>query len=141
MSYAARHPDDPRMVVQALVHALRPPDRYPPRLATLSAEQEAVVCAFLEHMATSVAWEALQDDAQQALEEWWWPNPRSRPTPADIAALRSAPVSYRDAGDRSYRLELPHALAGSGVRDIPEEQRRVETRAACSAATRIPRWP
>src|SRR6187431_1761195 len=42
IDYAFRRPDDPAMVVEALVRSLRPPDRYPPRLAALSAEQETV---------------------------------------------------------------------------------------------------
>ena len=36
IDYAFRHPDDPAMVTEALVRSLRPPDRYPPRLATLT---------------------------------------------------------------------------------------------------------
>src|SRR4026209_2659157 len=48
ISYAFRRPNDPAMAVEALIRSLRPPDRYPPRLASLTAEQEAVVVAFLE---------------------------------------------------------------------------------------------
>ena len=55
IDYALRRPDDPAMVAEALVRSLRPPDRYPPRLASLSAEQEAVVTAFLEHVALGEA--------------------------------------------------------------------------------------
>ena len=40
IDYAFRHPNDPAMVAEALVQSLRPPDRYPPRLAALNADQE-----------------------------------------------------------------------------------------------------
>jgi hypothetical protein len=126
IAYAARHPDDPHMVVEALIRSLRPPDRYPPRLATLTQEQEDVLIAFLASIAADHARCDLRDEAQAALEEWWLPNPRSRPTPTEIAALRNAPVSYRTAGSGRYCLEVPVTLTGSGVRDIPEESRRVE---------------
>src|SRR5258705_8797418 len=43
IDYAIRHQSDPKMVSEALVRSLRPPDRYPPRLATLTSEQEAIV--------------------------------------------------------------------------------------------------
>src|SRR6187402_3333957 len=32
IGYALRHPDDPAMAIEGLVHSLRPPDRFPPRL-------------------------------------------------------------------------------------------------------------
>jgi hypothetical protein len=51
IDYAFRRPTDPAMVTEALVRSLRPPDRYPPRLATLSADQENVVRSFLEQAA------------------------------------------------------------------------------------------
>jgi hypothetical protein len=38
IDYAFRRPNDPAMVTEALVRSLRPPERYPPRLATLSAD-------------------------------------------------------------------------------------------------------
>ena len=127
IDYALRRSDDPAMVAEATVRSLRPPDRYPPRLASLSPEQEAVVAAFLEHLALSDSHSWLRDDAQQALEEWWLPNPRSRPTPAQIQAARQARVTYRRHDGGLYRLEIPETLAGSGIRDIPSESRRVET--------------
>jgi hypothetical protein len=127
IAYAGRHGDDPRMVVEALVRSLRPPDRYPPRLTTLDREQEAVVRAFLEHLAVDPAWERLRTEAQHALDEWWSPNAHSRPTREEINALRAAPLRYRTVGAGSYRLELPESLAGGGIHDIPEESRRVET--------------
>jgi hypothetical protein len=127
IDYALRRPDDPAMVTEALVRSLRPPDRYPPRLASLSPEQEAVVTAFLELVALGDAVPGLHEEARQALEEWWLPNPRSRPTSAEIEAARRQPVLYRPHEGGLYRLEIPGSLAGSGARDIPEESRRVET--------------
>ncbi len=126
IDYAARHPDDPAMVTAALVQSLRPPDRYPPRLATLSREQEAIVTAWLERLASD-AQSSLREEAQQALDEWWGPTPRSRPSADDIAAARQVPARYSVASGDRYRLRLPDTLAGSGLRDIPEESRRVET--------------
>ena len=126
IDYALRRPDDPAMVAEALVRSLRPPDRYPPRLASLSRAQELVVVLFLEHLALGDSGSALKEDAQQALEEWWLPNPRSRPTPSEVQASRKAPAAYRVHDSGLYRLEIPDTLAGSGVRDIPEESRRVE---------------
>src|SRR3954452_12430846 len=43
IEYALAHSTDPRMVSEALVRSLRPPDRLSPRLATLDARQEAVI--------------------------------------------------------------------------------------------------
>jgi len=127
IDYAFRHPDDPRMVTEALVRSLRPPDRYPPRLATLTADQEDVVRTFLEQIALGDVIPDMQNEAQQALEEWWLPNPRSRPTAQDIADLRATPMTYRAVGGDVYRLSVPETFTGSGVRDIPQESRRVQT--------------
>jgi hypothetical protein len=125
--YALLNPDDPHMVTETLVRSLRPPDRYPPRLGTLTAEQGRVVARFLEQLAGSHPAEELRKEARQALDEWWGPHPHSRPSEAEIASLRSAPMTYRDAGGDLYRLRIPDTLAGSGPREIPEESRRVET--------------
>src|SRR5688572_3758518 len=127
IDYAVRRPDDPAMVTEALVRSLRPPDRYPSRLAALSPDQEDVVRAFLEHAALGDAMPHVQAEAQQALEEWWLPNARSRPTAADIAELRAAPVEHRLVSGDVYRLSLPETFTGSGLREIPEESRRVQT--------------
>ena len=127
IDYALRRPDDPAMVVEALVRSLRPPDRYPPRLATLDAGQEDVVRAFLEQAALGEAIPHVQADAQQALEEWWLPNARCRPTAQEIAALRATPVASRAAEGDVYRLLVPETFTTSGVRAIPEESRRVQT--------------
>src|SRR6476469_31819 len=42
IEYALAHPDDPHMVVEATVRSLRPPDRVPGRLTTLSPDQGLV---------------------------------------------------------------------------------------------------
>ena len=73
IEYAFRHMDDPAMAVEGLLHNLRPPDRDPPRLASLTAEQEAIVLAFLEQVAFSED-SANRDFAMQVTEEWWIPD-------------------------------------------------------------------
>lgn len=73
IDYTFRHMDDPKMAVEGLLHSLRPPDREPPRLASLTAEQEAVIVEFLEEVACSED-SANRDFAIQVLEEWWIPN-------------------------------------------------------------------
>ncbi len=73
IDYSLRHMDDPKMAVEGLLHNLRPPDRDPPRLASLTAEQEAVITAFLEDVAFSED-SANKDFAMQVLEEWWLPD-------------------------------------------------------------------
>jgi hypothetical protein len=80
IDYAIRHAADrSTTLVDGVLTSLRPPDREPPRLASLSPEQEAVAVAFLRHAATSgdAAYDAAL--AQQVLEEWWVPNARYRP--------------------------------------------------------------
>ena len=127
IDYAFRRPNDPAMVTEALVRSLRPPDRYPPRLASLSAAQEDVVRTFLEQAALGDAIPHVQAEAQQALEEWWLPKARCRPTAQETAALRAAPVAYRVVGDDVYRLSVPETFTASGVRAISEESRVVQT--------------
>lgn len=127
IEYSLHHPSDPAMVREALVRSLRPPDRYPPRLATLTDEQEAVAREFLESIALGSVDPDLQEEAQQALEEWWLPNPRARPTPDEIEALRAAPVTWRRVEADVYRLSVPDTMTGSGVSDIPSESRRAQT--------------
>lgn len=73
IDYTFRHMDDRKMAVEGLLHSLRPPDRDPPRLASLTAEQEAVIVAFLEQVAFSQD-SANRDFAMQVLEEWWIPD-------------------------------------------------------------------
>jgi hypothetical protein len=126
IEYALGHRDDPAMVAEALVRSLRPPDRYPSRLGSLTSEQEVVVREFLELLALADVVAGVQDDAQQALEEWWLPNPRSRPSLEAVAAMRAEPVAWKTVGDGGYRLTIPLGFSGSGARDIPSESRRVE---------------
>lgn len=79
IDYALRQPGRSRtMVIEGLLWSLRPPDREPPRLATLTAEQEAVIVAFLEHLAFHDDAIPERDLALQVLEEWWLPNARYR---------------------------------------------------------------
>jgi hypothetical protein len=73
IDYTFRHMDDLQMVVEGLLHNLRPPDREPPRLAFLTAEQESVIVAFLDEVAFSDD-SANRDFAQQVLEEGWLPD-------------------------------------------------------------------
>jgi hypothetical protein len=82
IDYTFRHIADPTtMAPEGLLYSLRPPDREPPRLATLNAEQEALIVAFLEELAYSDDCAAYQSDALQILEEWWLPNALYRKPP------------------------------------------------------------
>ena len=63
--------------VDGLLSSLRPPDRRPPRLASLSAEQEQVLVAVLEFLAFSEN-SSHSDAACTALEEWWGESPLYR---------------------------------------------------------------
>ena len=74
---------------------------------------------FLEQVALGDAIPHVQADAQQALEEWWLPNARCRPTPQETAALRAVPVTYRVVVGDVYRLSVPDTFTGSGARSIP----------------------
>jgi len=85
------------------------------------------VRSFLELAALGNAMPHVQTDAQQALEEWWLPNARSRPTADETAALRAAPVAHRLVAGDVYRVSLPETFVGSGARSIPQESRRVQT--------------
>ena len=72
IDYAYRHIQHGSLVVDALIGSLRPPDRDPPRLRSLTPEQEAVVVELLDVLAFTDD-SAHQDLAQQALQEWWAP--------------------------------------------------------------------
>ncbi|MBW8769612.1 MAG: hypothetical protein JF589_07660 [Gemmatimonadetes bacterium] len=125
IEYALAHPTDPRMVTEALVRSLRPPDRLSPRLATLDAKQEAVIVDLLKLIAVDDRAFSARDDAIAALEEWWLPGARAR---AAAAAPRTvAPTTYRDVGAGPYRLTLPATLSGGGVHRVPGEHRTLET--------------
>jgi hypothetical protein len=126
MRYAAAHPDDPGMVVEATVRSLRPPDREPPRLATLASGQEAVVVAFLEHLVLRGAGSGGSgEEAARALEEWWHPGATHRLPPATREAARATPVAWRAVVLRRSALELPASLVAWGEREIPTERRRM----------------
>ncbi|MGH7493988.1 MAG: DUF6714 family protein [bacterium] len=85
IDYALRHlQSEPpgTMAIDALLWSLRPPDREPPRLGSLSMEQEAVIAAFLETLAFGEG-SAYQDFAMQILEEYWIPNALYRERPCE----------------------------------------------------------
>ena len=83
--------------------------------------------AFIEALARSGVHEGLREEARQALEEWWVPNARHRPTAGEIVARRAAPVSYHVVGGGPWRLSLPTTFTGTGLRHVPEEARSVES--------------
>ncbi|HTK54983.1 MAG TPA: DUF6714 family protein [Gemmatimonadaceae bacterium] len=66
------------MAVDGLLWSLRPPDRDPSRLASLTREQEEVVVAALEQLAFSDD-SIYRTDARQVMEEWWMPGALYRP--------------------------------------------------------------
>ena len=80
MEYALHHRKDSAMVVEGLLFNLRPPDREPPRLGSLSGAQEAVVRTFLREIAAAQDWEN-REFAKQVLQEWWVPGALYRPGP------------------------------------------------------------
>jgi hypothetical protein len=84
------------------------------------------VVTFLETLALGDVAGHVHVDAQQALEEWWLPGARHRPSLDETAALRSAVVPDRIVERERYRLVLPEVFASSGARHIPEEARTVE---------------
>lgn len=80
IDYALRNLDNrTSMVTDGLIFSFRPPDREPPRLGSLSPEQEAVVVAFLERLAYGDEGVHDRQMAQQALNEWWVPDALYRP--------------------------------------------------------------
>jgi hypothetical protein len=81
IDYALRHLGNNApgtMAVDGLLWSLRPPDRDPPRLASLTREQEEVVVAALEQLAFSDD-SIYRTDARQVMEEWWMPGALYRP--------------------------------------------------------------
>ncbi len=78
IEHALRRLDHDSAVTDAVLHSLRPPDREPPRLASLTPEQEAVVVRVLEELAFAEH-SAHQGLACQVLEEWWIPGALYRP--------------------------------------------------------------
>ena len=72
MEYALRHITEASDVTDALLTSLRPPDRTPPRLGSLSKAQETAVLRFLDVMAYNED-SASMDLAAVVLSEWWTP--------------------------------------------------------------------
>jgi hypothetical protein len=125
IEYAFAHPDDPAIVVESTVHSLRPPDRVPARLTTLSRQQEQVVIRFLEHLAQSDEESGTGVDARSALAAWWRPGAHLRAQSEEQAVARGA-TEYREVGDGRYRIALPTTLDGGGAHHVAEENRRIE---------------
>ena len=78
LSYALRNLQQASDAVDGLLNSLRPPDREPPRLASLSVEQEMIVSRVLDVLCFSPE-SAYHELACQATEEWWEPNAMYRP--------------------------------------------------------------
>ena len=125
IEYAVAHPDDPSMVVEATVRSLRPPDRVPARLATLTAAQEELIVAFLERLALDAGDGSPGADARTALDEWWLPGAYLREQANTRRAMRS-PTEYHDVVGFAYRLSLPTTLEGGGMHVVATEHRTVE---------------
>ena len=66
------------MAVDALLWGLRPPDRDPPRLGSLTREQEDVIRAALDELAFAND-SVYRVDAMQVIDEWWMPGALYRP--------------------------------------------------------------
>ena len=72
MEYALRNAGRSSEVIDALLTSLRPPDRDPPRLGSLSKPQETVLLRFLDVLAHGPD-SVNVDLAAQVLAEWWTP--------------------------------------------------------------------
>jgi len=94
IEYSLRHRRESSMVIDTFLSSLRPPDREPARLASVSKDQEAVVTAFLDIMAFEDG-SAHQPLARTALEEWWAPGALYRPSDAQPGAAADAPRAAR----------------------------------------------
>lgn len=71
--YSFRRIHGDSFVIDSLLSSLRPPDRMPPRLDSLSAEQEKATRQAIEYLAFTKD-SAHAEFACQVLEEWWLPN-------------------------------------------------------------------
>jgi hypothetical protein len=69
MEYTVRHLEQGSEVVDALLNNLRPPDREPPRLESLTDHQQAALRRFLELLGFSDK-SAHAELACQVIEEW-----------------------------------------------------------------------
>ena len=76
--YSFRKIREGSVVTDALLSSLRPPERMPPRLGSLSVEQETAIRQAIEHLAFAKD-SAHTAFACQVLEEWWLPNSIYRP--------------------------------------------------------------
>jgi hypothetical protein len=74
LALAVANVESPSNAVDGLLASLRPPDRTPRRLASLSAKQEASVVAVLEVLAFNEG-SVHVEGACAALEEWWGETP------------------------------------------------------------------
>ena len=66
------------MAIDGFLWSLRPPDRDPPRLGSLTPEQEEVIVATLDQLAFSDD-SLYRSEAMQVMEEWWIPGALYRP--------------------------------------------------------------
>ena len=66
------------MAIDGLLWSLRPPDRDPPRLGSLTPEHEEVIVAVLDQLAFSDD-SVHRKEAMQVMEEWWIPGALYRP--------------------------------------------------------------
>jgi hypothetical protein len=72
VEFSLRHLELGSNVVDTFVFNLRPPDREPARLGSLSPTQSEVIVMLLDLLAFD-AGSVFKDDALLALEEWWAP--------------------------------------------------------------------
>ena len=72
IDYSLRHVQQGGAVIDALLASLCPPDSEPPRLASLTPAQEAVVTQFLDILAFGDP-DTCRPMACRALESWWIP--------------------------------------------------------------------
>ena len=79
IDHSVRHISTGSNAVDALLNSLRPPDREPSRLASVSRAQESVIIELLDFLAFSPE-SVHQELACQALEEWWAPGALYRTT-------------------------------------------------------------
>ena len=82
IEYALRRIGQDSEVTDALLTSLRPPERTPPRLGTLSKAQETAVLRVLDVLAYSEGSASL-DLATQVLGEWWTPGAIKRDDAAE----------------------------------------------------------
>lgn len=85
IDYSLRHATaeaspESSLAVDGTLFSLRPPDREPPRLSVLSAEQESVIIQFLDIMAFDER-SVYQDCAMEVIEEYWMPGALYRDFP------------------------------------------------------------